>query len=245
VRFGSLGLWYTGDFVQGWGVDGGGGAVDLHRLRGRVNAPAAGDRARLALHHALRPLLSVALGRAGRFLVHAGCAVIDEHALLIIGRSGAGKSTLSVRLALAGGALVADDTVYIDETAERAFGLGERARLDPAQVDQLGATAIAGVDHKRFVDVPRQLKCCTPTHMVVLDAETASVRSLTPSEVMRQLLPAMAFGSDRAVDPARMRAAAALAQRTPAIGVPARPSRDDVATLLEAVNDGAALKRTA
>jgi hypothetical protein len=245
VRFGSLGLWYAGDVVRGYGDDGHGGTLDLRRLRGEVNAPRAGDRARLALHQALRPLLSLALGRAGRFLVHAGCVVTDGRALLIIGRSGAGKSTLSVQLALAGGALVADDTVYVDEGAEHAYGFGERARLDAAQVDRLGAASMPGVDHKRFVEVPRRLAACTPTHLIVLDAESGSVRSLEPSEAMRQLLPAMAFGSDAVVDPARMRAAAALAQRTPAIAVPARPSSGDVAVLLEAVRDGAELERTA
>lgn len=85
-----------------------------------IHAPSAISEPRLA-HLLLHQVLPLAVSRFGRFVLH-GCAVdTPMGAIAFVGESGAGKSTLAAAFCARGCALLADDALVVDLSAEGAI----------------------------------------------------------------------------------------------------------------------------
>jgi hypothetical protein len=100
-----------------------------HRGGAQLLCHAATGTAQLAFHRssldslwlATHPLLTLALIELlkyrRRFSLHAACVASDGRGILITGPSGAGKTTLAVTLARSGLDFLADDMVFLADTA--------------------------------------------------------------------------------------------------------------------------------
>jgi len=95
------------------------------------------------------PLFTIALvellKRRGRYSLHAACAAVDGHGIVLAGASEAGKSTLAIALALAGMQFVSDDTVFLSSAAGgvEVLGFPDEVDMTPRTVAMFPALAPA------------------------------------------------------------------------------------------------------
>ena len=148
-----------------------------------------------------------AMRRCGLYELHAAGVVAPSGAgVLIIGPSASGKSTLATTLASAGWQYLSDDSVLLYENGSRVsahalrrvFALTEASRSVASNLAlQSAATTVAPFDalKKRFepsVAFPRRFaESCVPAALLfsrVTNEPETSVRELSPSETMAQLL---------------------------------------------------------
>ena len=107
-------------------------------------------------------ILSVVLALRGSTVMHASCVAFGDKAVAIIGLSGAGKSTLSAALCASGTALISDDLLCIDPSAEQLWGpfCSNQIRLrDPDIAERLGipATSLRQTADGRWAYCPARL----------------------------------------------------------------------------------------
>lgn len=192
AHVGPVSLWRSGPTVVVLGPGGLSGYADLDRGRGGASAR-AGDvvGAWKVVRGYLRLLWHLMLARRGLHALHASGVVIDDGAILIVGRSGAGKSTLAARFALAGAHLLSDDTIFAVERSGQVAGLGDSSRL----ADGLAlAREPTGQDPDGKLTVPARSVTTGPAEprlLLFLDEHLDSeirCEPLRPGDAMAELL---------------------------------------------------------
>jgi len=82
-----------------------------------------GNETKLEFAELLDMLALFLVAQAGRIPLHAAAAVHDNIALVFAGRSGAGKSSMAFAASQAGMAVLSDDTIYVQHTPLRIWGM--------------------------------------------------------------------------------------------------------------------------
>lgn len=105
-------------------------------------------------HLLLDQVLPLAISHNGALVLHGSAAIVEGQAVACVGPGGAGKSTLTASLARAGGAVLADDALVVDEAEGRVTVQSSYPglRLWPdaaAFVDGGAAPAVAAYTDKR------------------------------------------------------------------------------------------------
>ena len=148
-----------GSFPEGTGrADG--ARIDVHPL------PDVDERVwRLSL---FGPVLGLALIQRGLLVLHGGAVAGPHGAVVVLGPGGSGKSTLTGELCRQGGALLTDDAVALDLSADVPLVVPgiPLLKLWPDAVDEAPDGAWTRTLHPDFVKVGRRLDdalMATPT----------------------------------------------------------------------------------
>ena len=97
-------------------------------------------------HLYINQLMPLALSRQGRPAFHASVVTVPGGAVAFLGKTGMGKSTLAASFALGGAAFLTDDSLLVDESADRYQALPSHASL---RLWQDSVDAIVGDRHVR------------------------------------------------------------------------------------------------
>jgi hypothetical protein len=240
--WGAARLWRSADRITLRIGDEAGGWVDLERGWGHVWAdPGSVWR---AVHHCLRPLWFLALGRHGLYQLHASCVSVMGRGVLIVGATGTGKSTLAARFARAGARPLSDDTALIENRRElRIHGLGDGPRLHREGLAIVGAHAsVFDEDGKASLVEYRTPPATAVPRLVVFAAPsptgTTAAYPVDAVEAMTRLLRSAGLTLDPETDGVRMQVLARLAEETSSFafdrGSSARAADRAAAVLLRA-----------
>ncbi|EYD75057.1 Serine kinase of the HPr protein, regulates carbohydrate metabolism [Rubellimicrobium mesophilum DSM 19309] len=178
-------------------------------------------------------VLPRALAQEGRLVLHAGGVVLDGRAVLVLGDSGWGKSTLTARLGQAGGRVLSDDAMILEEAGAGASARPVYAglRLLPdslaALFDRTGGTPVAEyTDKARLAVEPPDDPGPVPLAMILVlrppvPASRVELARLSPLEAcMAMLRNSFALDpGDRAQGARRLGRFGALAARVPAFAL--------------------------
>ena len=176
-------------------------AVRDRRMRMAVTGSHPAD-----LMLAAYPLFSASLveilKRHRRYSLHAACVARQGSGLLFAGTSGSGKSTLAVAFAQRGFDILADDTVFLDDTRLRALAF-------PDEIDITDATISMFRELEHLLSQPRRpgrpkrsirpealgansALSCTPAALVfprIANTARSRLEAMEPADALRELLP--------------------------------------------------------